>query len=216
MVRVKKVHATNEALLQVDGSPWTRLDAHQIDLTPSPIPITAGVSLHLALSQGHGKVQRILTRMAHNGETLSVHISWQDSQRDDRILDLDRFVDAAAVLFPLVPEVNPLTMGDEDKPVNAWLWKADREEPFDVIARGFSSSQRRPASTSGLAASSLYDNEKWAVVFQRPLPSRGDEFIHFEPGGSASIAFAVWEGSNNERAGQKATSGVLFDLELDP
>jgi DMSO reductase family type II enzyme heme b subunit len=214
-VRVKRVEATNEELLQADGSSWARLDAHQIDLTPTPIPVTAGVSVYLALSKGHGKVQRIFARMAHNGETLSLHLSWEDPQKDDRIMDLDRFVDAAAVLFPLVADTSPLTMGDETKPVNAWLWKADREEPFDVIARGFSTSQRRPASSSGLVARSLYSDGKWVVVFQRPLHPKSGEFIHFEPGSSASIAFAVWEGSNSERSGQKATSGVFVDLELD-
>ena len=215
MVRVRRVKATDEELLEVEGSSWARLETHRIDLVPAPVALAAGVSLHLALSQSHGKVQRLSTRMAHNGEVLSIRLSWEDPQKDDRILDLDRFVDAVGVLFPLVADTNPLTMGEETKPVNAWLWKADREKPFDVIAHGFSTSQRRPASSSGLVARGLHRDEEWVVVFQRPLQTGSGEFIHFQPGGSAKIAFAVWEGSSAERAGQKAVSGAFIDLELD-
>jgi DMSO reductase family type II enzyme heme b subunit len=107
-------------------------------------------------------------------------------------------------------------MGDEKNPVNAWLWRADREEPFDVIARGYATSERRPGSTSGLVAKGVYRNGEWIVVFQRPLQPGPGEFVRFEPGSAARIAFAVWEGSNAERAGQKAVSGAFLDIKLDP
>ena len=119
-------------------------------------------------------------------------------------------------MFPLLGDANPLTMGDEKLPVNAWLWRADRAEPFDVIARGFSTSQRRPATSSGLVARGLHRDGTWVVVFQRPLWPPDGEFVRFQPGDSAKIAFAVWEGSNAERAGQKAISGGFMDLKLDP
>jgi complex iron-sulfur molybdoenzyme family reductase subunit gamma len=118
-------------------------------------------------------------------------------------------------MFPLQGDANPVTMGDAQQPVNAWLWKADREEPFDVIARGYATSQRRPASSSQLAASALYRNGGWHLVFQRPLQPASGDFARFALGQPAKIAFAVWEGSNSDRAGQKAVSGAFVEVELE-
>ena len=214
-MKVKRLAATNEELLDDQGAPWAKLEARKIVLVPAPVVMTMEISPYLALSQGHGAVKAVSARMAHNGETLSIRLSWEDPRQDDRIPDLDRFADAAAVVFPLQGDANPLTMGDEARPVNAWLWKADRPEPFDVIARGFSTSQRRPASESGLVAKGRYRDGGWVLVFQRPLHPGSGEFAHFEPGTSAKISFAVWDGSNAERAGQKAISGAFLDLELE-
>jgi DMSO reductase family type II enzyme heme b subunit len=174
------------------------------------------VSPYMAFSQNHGVVKGLSARALHNGRTLNIRLAWDDPAKDDAIWDLDRFADAAAILFPLLGEANPISMGDEAKPVNAWLWRADHAEPYDVIARGFSTTQRRPASASGLAARGQREDGRWVVVFQRPLRPRGPEFVAFELGTTAKIAFAVWDGSNAERAGQKAVSGAFIELPLDP
>jgi len=215
MAKVKRVSANSQKLLEVDGAAWAGLDGIDIDLVPSPIAMAAGVSGQMALSRNHGKVKRVEARLAHNGETLSVRLSWQDDQKADQIEDLDQFVDAAAVLFPIRGDANPFSMGDPQRPVNAWFWKADRAEPFDVIAQGFATSQRRPASTSRLEANALYRDGGWHLVFQRPLQPESGAFTRFVPGQPAKIAFAVWAGSNAERAGQKAISGAFIDLELE-
>lgn len=215
MAKVKRVAATHQKLLDVDGAAWAGLERIGIDLIPSPVAMATGVSSQMALSQSHGKVQRVEARLAHDGEVLGIRLSWQDAQKDDRIEDLDRFADGAAVMFPLQEDANPFTMGDAQRPVNAWLWKADRAAPFDVIARGYATSQRRPASTSQLEANALYRDGEWHLVFQRPLQPGSGEFARFVPGQSTRIAFAIWEGSNAERAGQKAISGAFIDLELE-
>jgi DMSO reductase family type II enzyme heme b subunit len=178
--------------------------------------LTAAVSPYLASSQDHGAVKSLSARALHNGGTLNIRLAWDDPAKDDAIRDLDGFADAAAISFPLLADANPFTMGDEAQPVNAWLWRADRGEPFDVIARGYSTSQRRPANASGLAARGLHEDGGWVVVFQRPLRPASGEFAAFEPGTTAKIAFAVWDGSNAERAGQKAFSGAFIELPLDP
>ncbi len=216
MSKVDRVTADGQKLLEVDGAVWAGREAHRIDLVPAPVTMAASVSGQMALSRSHGKVRRVEARMAHNGETLSIRLSWQDAQRDDRIEDLDRFSDGAAVMFPLLEDANPVTMGDAKQPVNAWLWKADLAEPFDVIARGYSTSQRRPANSSRLATSALYRDGGWHLVFQRPLDQPGSgEFTRFVPGQASKIAFAIWEGSNAERAGQKSISGSFLEFELE-
>jgi DMSO reductase family type II enzyme heme b subunit len=214
-MRVKRTAATDEALRDGRGAAWEKIEAREVVLVPTPLVLVAPVSPYLALSQTHGAVKALSARAAHNGETLSIRLAWEDSNRDDRIADLDRFSDAAAVVFPLLDDANPITMGDEEKPVNAWLWRADLGEPFDVIARGYSTSERRPAGASGLAARGQHADGQWVVVFQRPLHPASGEFARFDPGAPAKAAFAVWEGSNAERAGQKAISGAFIELELD-
>ena len=215
MAKVKRVAASSQDLLEANGAAWAGLDTIAVDLIPSPVAAAAPVSGLMALRHDHGKVRRVEARLAHNGQTLSVRLSWRDEQKDDQIQDLDRFTDGAAVMFPLLEDANPITMGDEKQPVNAWLWKADRSEPFDVIARGYSTSQRRPASSSQLASNAVHRDGEWHLVLQRPLGSASEEHARFAPGHPAKIAFAVWEGSNAERAGQKAVSGVFLELELE-
>jgi DMSO reductase family type II enzyme heme b subunit len=85
MAKVKRVAATSQMLLDVDGAVWAGQGAVGIDLVPAPVTMAASASGQMALSQSHGKVRRVEARLAHNGETLSVRLAWQDAERDDRI-----------------------------------------------------------------------------------------------------------------------------------
>jgi DMSO reductase family type II enzyme heme b subunit len=214
-VRAQRLDVKSERLLDPSSGEWARCERHRIDLVPAPVAMVYPVSPYLATSQGHGRIDRLDARVAHNEETFSVRVSWSDPNRDDRITDLDGFVDACAISFPLAEWANPLTMGDPERPVNAWLWRADQEEPFDVIARGYSTSERRPAQESGLVAHALYEDGEWRLVFQRPLLVPKPDYVRFEPKEWSGIAFAVWEGSNRERSGQKAVSGGYRSLDLN-
>jgi len=173
------------------------------------------ISPYIAGSTGHGKVDRIEVRAAHDGERLSLRLQWLDASRDDRIDDLDRFVDAAAVMFPLAKDANPITMGDVEKPVNAWLWRAGGEAPFDVVAHGYATSRRRPAETSGLLVRAKHADGAWTMVFQRPLDPAHTECVRFATATPLGIAFAVWQGANAERSGQKAVSGAFRPLSIE-
>jgi DMSO reductase family type II enzyme heme b subunit len=201
--------------LEPEAALWGAVTGEPLVLSPSPVGLAAAVSPLMAMSQGHGRVSRVAARLAHDGSALAVQLSWEDPTQDDRIVDLDRFVDAAAVMFPLRGDTNPLTMGDETHPVNAWLWKADQSQPFDVVARGFSTSRRRPAGETGLVARADWREGRGALVFRRSLRVEAADCVAFEPGGSARIAFAVWDGANAERAGQKAVTPAFLELTLD-
>jgi len=50
---------------------------------------------------------------------------------------------------------------------------------------------------------------KWAVVFARPYSSQGLEHADFAAGTSTDMAFAVWDGENDERNGMKSTSQFI-------
>jgi DMSO reductase family type II enzyme heme b subunit len=223
-----KLPSAGAELRDPDAPAWKRLKAVRLALEPAPVPMAAGVSPYLAQSTGHGRVRELRVRLAHDGESLAVRLSWTDPSRDEQLGDLDQFVDAAAVMFPLAESADAdaradaeltaaaRTMGSEQAPVNLWLWKADQREPFDVIARGYSTSRKRPASESGLEAQARWADGGWSLVFRRPLAARADERVELRAGAATRIAFAVWEGSNAERAGQKSASAGFTPLVLAP
>jgi len=214
-IRAHRLDVGNERLADPSSQEWASCERHRIDLMPTPIAMVHEVSPYLVPTLGHGKTDGLEARFAHDESTLSIRLAWRDSSKDDRIADLDRFVDAAAVLFSLVPGTSPFVMGESEKPVNAWLWRADRDEPFDVIGRGYSTTERRPATESGLAARALYEEGEWRLVFQRPLEVAKGEHVRFRAGQAQEIGFAVWEGSNRERSVQKAVSAGFLSLTLE-
>lgn len=56
---------------------------------------------------------------------------------------------------------------------------------------------------------------RWTVLMKRPLsvPTEVDG-VSLQPGGRASVAFAVWDGAHNDRDGQKSIT-IWQDLELE-
>ena len=206
-----------EAALLLDGrgSAWSGIEETVLPLSPSPIALTESVSPYMAKTSGHGKIKKIHVRMTHNGRMFSMRLSWDDPEKDNEISDLDEFSDAVSIMFPLANGATAFTMGSADKPVNAWLWKAGNQEPFDVFAEGYATSTRRPAKISGLKASDSHRDGTWVVVLQRPMSVGGQEMVQIEPGTDTSIAIAVWEGSNKERSAQKAVSGEFKSVKVD-
>jgi hypothetical protein len=83
----------------------------------------------------------------------------------------------------------------------------------DLIAGGFGSLTAQPAEGQDVQGFGAWDKGQWRVIFSRALSaaqaqsaSAQAEDIAFTPGKTFSVAFAVWDGSNGERNGQKSTS----------
>lgn len=214
-MKIQRQTASNADLADGRASIWEAVSEEEIRLAPAPLVLTQAVSPYLAMSEGHGRIERIRVRLAHNGATLSIRLTWRDSSRDDELLDLDQFTDAVAVMLQVEPGASAMMMGAPGQPVNAWYWKADEDEPFDVFAEGYATSVRRRGSDSGLTATGYHENDHWTVVLQRPLQSQVVPGAAIEPGGRTAIAFAVWEGSNRERSGQKSVSGEFVPLDVE-
>jgi DMSO reductase family type II enzyme heme b subunit len=194
---------------------WSGIEETILPLAPSPIALTEYVSPYMSKSTGHGKVPEIRVRMTHNGRIFSMRLSWPDPDKNDELADLDQFSDAVAVMFPLSKGASAFSMGSASKPVNAWFWKADEKDPYDVFAEGYATSKRRSAEASGLQANSYHENGHWVVVLQRPMKATGQGMVPMTPGVDTAIAFAVWEGGNQERSAQKAVSGEFMSVTVD-
>lgn len=59
----------------------------------------------------------------------------------------------------------------------------------------------------------VWDGKKWRVVFVRKLKSDDAKKVNFAKGNQIPIGFAIWNGSERDRNGQKMVS-TWYDLEL--
>lgn len=215
-MKAYRIKANSAELLAPQAPHWGKAVPEIIDLAPTPL---AGMVDHVspflaADSLDHGRVGKLAASALHNGQVLAIRLSWQ-GEAHTAIRDLDQFVDGAAILFPMSKEANAITMGQKGAPVNAWFWRANHPDtPFDVIAEGFGSSERRSGTSSHLTSKAIHDGSRWTLVLQRPL-SAGHGHVAFTPGAQSGIAFAVWDGGNKERSGRKAISGEFLPLVLE-
>lgn len=216
-MKVPYINQHADAFLDPNAGLWKKSAVGHFNLMPTPIKMIEHLSPFMANGTEHGKVRKIESRIAHNGARIAILLSWEDVTRNDEIRDLDQFIDGVAVMFPFTSKANPLTMGDAENPVNAWFWRADTEEPYDVIAHGYGSSKRRSGKELGLAVSSIHQNGRWTVVFQRALRAGliSHQQVNFAPDKVTGISFAVWDGGNEDRAAQKSFSGGWEPLELE-
>lgn len=212
-MKVVRIKTGNDDLLKPDAAFWGQAKGEKVNMVPTPLAMVQELSPFLAISQGHGVTNELQVEAVHNGEMLALRLSWAADPRE-RMVDLDQFVDGVAVMFPTVSGASAVTMGAAGKPVNAWYWKADQKVPYEVLAEGYRFVQRQKDNAgSDLAASSVFKDGRWQVVFRRSLGARNG-LVRFAAGKQSGIAFAVWAGANRERSGRKAYSGDFEALEL--
>jgi hypothetical protein len=95
--------------------------------------------------------------------------------------------------------------------------RSDPDRSFtgsDLGARGFGTLTMRPRLSQCVQSKGSWKDGTWTVVLRRPLTVRPDAGIALSPGDRVSIAFAIWDGSQGDRNGQKLVS-IWHDLELE-
>lgn len=212
-MKVKRIDAGNDALLDLAAPIWNSAEVVQLSMMPTPLGLVQEWSPFLAKSQGHGVNKNLDVAALHNGSMVAVRLKWK-SEKHDTLLDLNTFVDSAAVAFPLAKNAPIMTMGAKGKPINAWFWKADETVPMEVVAEGFSAVQRlKNKAVSDLKVVAQHQNGEWQVIFRRSLANSGG-LAQLPVGGNGKIAFALWNGGNNERSGRKSFSGDFMDFQI--
>ncbi len=76
----------------------------------------------------------------------------------------------------------------------------------DIIAGGFGTLTSQGAEGQNVRGYGEWTGGKWQVIFSRTLASEEAEDIQLSAGKVYSIAFAAWDGTHEERNGQKSTS----------
>ena len=183
-------------------------------------------------------------RSIHNGTEIAFLLEWQDNTKNDRLTP-GTFRDGVAIGLPLGDAPAFFCMGQLDHYINIWHWKADWQSDIDRRAakasegkasgevRRFEVIPRRKSSVEDLIGGGFstlttkddqgrvqgkatWKDGVWRVVMRRPMGSAGQENeARLEPGRLQAVAFAVWNGENKERNGQKAVA-PWFQLAIDP
>ncbi len=213
---VKRVKVNREDLLDPTNEAWRRIRGSKTVLSPIPLEMQAAEYVRVSWTgRPYGQVPSIRVSGLHNGRDIFFRLVWVDGSKDEAIADINQFVDAAAVLFPVAPDASLIGMGSKGKPVNAWLWRADWEQPKNVTAEGMGTTQRR--EDTALNSKALHTRGRWQVVISRSLNGKGapQGTAALAPGGTSKVAFAIWQGANQERAGIKAFSPDWQELEIE-
>ena len=84
---------------------------------------------------------------------------------------------------------------------------AARATPVEsLIAGGFGTLTSRPPASQTVQGFGAWKNNKLQVIFARASSSKEKDDVSFVAGKTYPIAFAAWDGANNERNGSKSTS----------
>lgn len=194
---------------------WQRIPTYRTHVFPAP-PVHQSVALRFDDGAMRGK--HLYFQVARTSERFYVRLHWKD-HTEDRTSEVDAFGDGVAVQYALNGTDTSYMMGSgPEKPVNIWYWRADQRDVENLAAGGFGSTTLLPeqsVSGDGLYVSEqiALDNE-WQVVMSRPLEPASEHEVSFKQG-MVPMSFAVWQGSDNERDGNKRVTHTWILLDTN-
>ena len=219
-----EVKRLSGALSDPSGKGWTEVPTEHVSLSGAPIGSQPSrYERAVWADRPYGLVYALKVQGAHDGETLYLRLEWSSPTKGADGTPLphptegpDAFPDSAAVMFPANGEATLETMGSDKAPVDVWRWAAGAPDTVENLVASGIGTTRAPDGSSDLWAKAESDNGHRQVVFGRPVkPSGADGLTTFAPGDSAQVAFAIWTGANQERAGIKSISPIWINLTLE-
>lgn len=193
---------------------WVRIPAYRTLLSTAP-PVHRSTALRFDPKEG----VNLYFQVARTSERLYVRLRWQDATQNHNT-SVDAFSDGAAIQWALNGADTSYMMGSgPQKPVNIWYWRADRGEVENLAAGGFGSTTHLPEQpVTGKAVyhaqRNARDNE-WHVVMSRLLVSQGKYQANLQKG-ALPVAFALWQGEEGQRDGNKRVSHGWILLNVRP
>lgn len=191
---------------------WDRIPTYRIAVNAAP-PVHSSTLLRFNPAQ-NGQVYFQLARTA---DRFYVRMRWKDAT-DNSAKTVDAFSDSAAIQFALKGENTSYMMGTgPDMPVNIWFWTASDTEVQNLAAGGFGSTTHLPEQTVTGKATYKVDknpqNNQRRLVMSREIKTKGKHQIALKKG-VVPIAFALWQGEDEQRDGNKVVTlgWVLMDL----
>ena len=202
-LRVAASPLAPDALLDPEAPAWAQVAARTVALNRTP-------PLYDTDPPAAMEIPQVEVRVARAGGKLLVHLAWRDSTQDvaalaplpqtppeqrerkEQTVAPERFYDAAAVMFPAHPSGGALSpslqMGDPQQSVTIYYWNAARGAML-MEAQGRGTTRR---TGQGFPARGVYRAGVWRVTLELPdLPA------------GVPLAFAVWNGSQQDRDGRK-------------
>ena len=193
-----------DTLDEAGGEAWAQSPAVGVPLSSSGAAVPNG---------GSTSIEEVQVEAARTEERLYLRLTWPDATRDVATDEVREFADAVAVQVPVNETARPpITMGSVDNPVNVWYWTGlNRSE--ELLAGGPGTTTR--FADQQLRTNATYADDRWRVVVSRPLETDAANRTAISASQDVDVALAVWNGSNMERSGRKATS-EWFYLALGP
>lgn len=193
---------------------WARIPAYRTLLSAAP-PVNASTALRFEPKEA----VNLYFQVARTSKRMYVRLRWKDAT-PNRSNTVDAFSDGAAVQWALNGVDTSYMMGSgPEKPVNIWYWRADLEAVENLAAGGFGSTTHLPdQSVSGKAYYHAQRNgrdNEWHLVMSRPLKSQGEHQANLQKG-TLPMAFAVWQGEEAQRDGNKRVNHGWIMVDVLP
>ena len=123
----------------------------------------------------------------------------------------NRVSDSDVETYPILMNDMAYISGRDAGNINSEL---ERTSPIEnVTAIGPQTVTPLSENEQKVMGSGIWDGQKWQIVFVRELISDSKQKVNFIKGESIPIAFAIWNGSEKDRNGQKMVS-TWYELEL--
>ncbi|MDS0261228.1 ethylbenzene dehydrogenase-related protein [Haloarcula sp. S1CR25-12] len=176
------------------------------DVPSSTVPLTSAPSS--VPNANDTTVERLHVQAARGDGRLYLRLRWRDATRDTAADGPRTFSDSVAVQFPVdTASRPPIAMGAPDNRANVWYWDGAAGGQ-ELLAGGAGSTTAFPNASVSTAAVHRGSgaNATWTVVYEREVGVTDTNRTTVPDDRNLDVAFAVWNGSNGERAGQKAVS----------
>lgn len=186
-------------LAGTDAEGWQEVPASDVPLTSAESSVP---------NADDTTIEAVHVQAATTEDQLYLRLQWPDATRDENASEIRSFGDAIAVQLPANRTSRPpIAMGGAGNMVNVWYWGADTGTQ-ELLAGGAGSTTpfQDPAIETSASHQGSGENGTWTVVYSRSLEAAGENRTAISDEGDLDVAFAVWNGSNDERAGQKAVS----------
>lgn len=195
-MKINKSQSHQDDLLNPESKAWNDLTAETASLVPVALDAQPNEYIKTTWAdRAYGKTATASAIAQHSGETVYIRLEWEDDAEPN-----GEFPDAAAVLLGSGDSI--ATLGSEDQPLKMWYWADGRAEALSLTSKG-----PGVVSTAGedeLKAAAVPNDGRWAMVIAGPLKAVSGN----------RLGVAIWNGSNDERAGLAAVSDWL-DLETE-
>ena len=214
-VKVSKIPGTIYLRSQNDPDDliWERLPTYSTYLQVAP-PVHQSVKLRF--DEGATRGKHLYFQVARSDKRFYMRLRWKDATQDIKST-VDDFRDGVAVQYALKGVDTSYMMGSgAEHPVNIWYWRADQNNIENLAAGGYGSTMLLTKQTvsgdSAYVTQSKATDNAWHVVMSRPLKAKDEHEVNFNRA-QVPVAFALWQGSDQERDGNKRVSHTWILLD---
>lgn len=193
-----------EGALDPSGAAWGAVAVTEVPLVPIPFDAQLNAYVRAAWTgREYGRSGPVELALAEHGDRLLARLSWEGSAEPSH-----EFTDAVALFFPpAAGTAPPVTIGTRIEPVSLWMWRdrlpVQQALPSASQLVGTGPGVFRPESVdAGVSARSSRSGTKWTVVLAGPRQALA----------ARRVGIAVWDGSNDERAGIGAVSAAWTEV----